>query len=207
MHPFFAQNVGRKEKRKIKIYNIMNCEKCHEEIDEGSNFCELCGAKVENEIGKHAKMNAFLRAERDLESLRSKPWYRFLKILYIAGFSLSIFYVFADAINTPIKVFKNNDVIIKCEGFRQVQEKIRDRDWLSRYDFINSKIIEHNEIVESCDGKDSYVNIDIGVILKYFAVVFFVIVIFELLRQLGYYIFLGKFYHTWFTSILSSPWD
>lgn len=180
----------------------MFCKKCQKEIDNDSKFCEYCRARIENISKAPIEVSTLKKPDKDLETLRSKPWYRFLKILYIIGFGLSILFTLFnidiwDVYDKPPKIYQNNNATINCEDYRNFREIPTNTGWRNNFANIN----EYNRIVESCDGKDSYMNVDFYAILQYvlapfivIAILIIVIAIFELLRQVGYYIFLGKFY-------------
>ena len=163
----------------------IKCRFCHKWINDISN--------ITNEL-KTLKNKTFSKEiNKDLENLRSKSWYRFLKIIYVVVFCFSIFYVLSD-IGLPKKIFSSSKIIVNCEDYRNFEEVPTDSGHGLIYRNNIANIKENNKVVESCQGKSFYINLDFFVIFEYLLALLSVVLVFEILRQAGYYIFLGKFY-------------
>jgi hypothetical protein len=191
----------------------MICKNCQKEIDSDSKLCEFCGAKVKNTFKESVGIPVTKEMDKGLDSLKSKPWYRFLKVLYIIGFCILILAVL---IEVPFveKHFIDRDIIINCENYTA-----QDRSFIfpiinianAGYISARMKALEiktNEEMRELCYGKRYYLNIDFHFdrFFMLVATLLFTVVIFELLRQLGYYIFLGKTYPNRLTTKLIHFW-
>lgn len=166
----------------------MICKDCQKDIDNDSKFCEFCGTKVKNVFEVPIETLVVDETNRDLENLKSKPWYRFLKVIYFIGFCVSIFYI---GDNFLEKKFHSENIIIDCTG-RQSSEKNSGPVLYNLTSYRVKYILE-----PSCSGKNwNRININFYGILKFILYSLLTIVFFESLRQVGYYIFLGRMYHS-----------
>lgn len=71
----------------------MFCKSCKKEIDDDSKFCEFCRAKIEIINNVPAKTLESKKSDKNLESLKSKPLYRFLKVVYLILFITAIVFL------------------------------------------------------------------------------------------------------------------
>ncbi len=69
----------------------MHCENCGNQIKDGNTFCVNCGHKAPE------------KSVRALNELETKPWFRFLKVLYIFAFFILlviVYFVFDESSKT-----------------------------------------------------------------------------------------------------------
>lgn len=137
--------------------------------------------------------------DNELMHLQSKPWYRLLKVIYILVFCSAVIFTVSQL---PFikKVFYGKSIFINCNNYRDFEKEIvfpaggfvslRERDYRMDYNLSH-------KIAKSCYARSFGINlkIDFGNTFKFVLYFVLIVVIFESLRQVGYYIFLGKTYH------------
>jgi hypothetical protein len=142
-----------------------------------------------------------INVDKELTKLRAKSWYRFLKVVYILIFCMAVIVVI-NQFSFIEKIFPGRDILINCENYKTTERK-------ASFSLINvanaGRLYQRGESLELktdkeienlCSGKNYYVNISFQLsnFLILIASLLFIVIIFELFRQIGYYIFLGKFY-------------
>lgn len=197
----------------------MICKKCKKQIDDDSEFCEFCGAKIINAINKIVETPT-KKLDPNFENLKSRPWYRLLKVLYIVGFITSIFFAISKIEINPTKEFiDNRNTNVKCKDgtihhpseigldLNKVYglDTLYDNNVGGGYSASRTRKIARNTINDICrnNGAEStsieiiYKTQLLGFIAYLVGNILFVIIVFEIIRQIGYYIFLGKIYPHW----------
>jgi hypothetical protein len=195
---------------------------------------------INTEVGKeYTKKYSSVQEDVDPElmNLKSKPWYRFLKILFIVGFCFLIYFVSTriyNEVNPSATLFDNEKTVITCDNGNSSSAKNINLDLNSmsagigtkgevlnspagggriyRGGVVNSsypllKFCNPQKINSFKDAEDAYTNIlknykiDFQYKtewLKFFTYLMgsflLLLIAFESLRQLGYYIFLGYTY-------------
>jgi hypothetical protein len=149
-------------------------------------------------------------SDQELIDLRSKSWYRFLKVLYVIGFCLSFLYLLSVG-DLVKKVFYGKSIFINCSDYHNFEEEKK----FPESGFGRIGAMQHGmdyelsrKIAKSCDERSFGINlkIDFGNTFKFVLYFVLIVVIFESLRQVGYYIFLGKIYHHPWTMRLIQFW-
>lgn len=209
----------------------MFCENCKIKIQSDSKLCEFCGEKDRNSN----KSSAFKRSGKELDLLKSKPWYRFLKVIYSLLFIISILLLITkiDLGSTreiSKKVVYGKNTIVCDNGSQYPLSDFKDvfveNSTYADYDYLLQSRDKNARLKQVClTGTTSlnnninyyYDNVPINFeltfenitlweeifkswILPIFLHIFYlacITIIFEMLRQLGYYIFLGKIYQSW----------
>jgi predicted nucleic acid-binding Zn ribbon protein len=84
------------------------CANCGNKIENGASFCEKCGAPIH--LNNNRKQGVQTPAEL-------KAWYRFLKVVYVLLFIVSVGFVCIVAFTTiPQRTLDGNLSMIKCEN-------------------------------------------------------------------------------------------
>lgn len=178
----------------------MLCENCQKEIDPDSKFCEFCGQAIkeaELPIKKEPK-----HISSELASLKAKTFYRFLKVIYILGFCISIFYTSSYALRNISSL--NDTMSTECTDYYFDMKPLPASQTRGIIDFsdLDQSIQKINAKSSSCRTSGLAISIFYGIFIFVLYLILTVLV-FEVLRQTAYYIFLGKFQESWLTLMLA----
>lgn len=94
----------------------MFCTKCGNRIDINSRYCVKCGEKTQGDI-LHKNTHTLSPKSKSIIGLESKPWYRFLKVVYILFFILIVVTALGIVIATkPEREFNGELSTIACDN-------------------------------------------------------------------------------------------
>lgn len=152
--------------------------------------------------------------KKTLEYLNSKAWYRFLKVIFLGFFLISLVLVSKFVIDTGLKRIDNNRTQITCKTSNKNTYTAKELNIkLTKANFIGLEEFrdDGNKILKTCGGYiwkyssgQTYIRLpsevfDIkpvytyGESLKYLIFYNFLIVLcFEIFKRVFYYIILGK---------------
>lgn len=182
----------------------MICNKCKKENAKENLFCEFCGSKIKDNF--ILKRKVYKTSNEDLEKLKESTLYRLLKVVYFSAFLIAIILTLVyGLIKNPIikKEFSGRKTLINCSDYLNNNNKLNFKfiniakaGLLYKSTLKNAVELENIKIKKACDNKKYYLNLEFNFaqFIKVLIILFFVAGIFELIRRLTYYIFLGRFY-------------